>query len=100
MKERKLLWESRPAGCYAKPVKSADGSVNMFLWEAGITPLPYSKYTLPDGGTYRLFFEFKDFPASPPVVKFSPAIFHTKCVVAICWPPPHKPPGAYTRQTP
>lgn len=79
-KERKQLLESKPAGCFAKPLKGKDGSVDLMNWEAGITPLSGSAYLLPasSAGTYRVTFAFPaDFPASPPLVKFSPPIFHT-----------------------
>jgi ubiquitin-conjugating enzyme E2 I len=76
--ERKMLLESKPAGCFAKPRKAADGSLDIFNWEAGITPLPNSRYALPQSGTYRLSLAFKpDFPATPPAVAFDPPIFHT-----------------------
>ena len=78
--ERKLLLESKPAGCFARPVRKKDGSVDLFLWEGGITPAPSSVYALPQSGAYRLFFEFKpEYPATPPLVRFSPPIFHTNC---------------------
>ena len=76
--ERKNLIESRPAGCYARPTKKADGAIDLMRWEAGITPLPSSLYALAESGTYRLILEFAaDYPASPPKVSFSPPIFHT-----------------------
>lgn len=78
--ERKLLLESKPAGCFARPCNKPDGSTDLMYWEAGITPLPGSKYALPQSGSYRLILEFKaDFPASAPLVRFSPPIFHTNC---------------------
>jgi ubiquitin-conjugating enzyme E2 I len=78
--ERKELLENKPAGCYARPCKRADGSTDLMYWEAGITPLQGSAFALPQSGSYRLFFEFPaDFPGSPPLVRFSPAIFHTNC---------------------
>ncbi len=73
-----MLLESKPAGCFARPTKKADGSTDLFYWEGGITPLPGSHFQLPQSAAYRIFLEFKpDFPSSPPLVRFSPPIFHT-----------------------
>jgi ubiquitin-conjugating enzyme E2 I len=96
--ERKQLLETKPAGCFARPTKRKDGSVDLFNWEAGITPAPSSIYALPQAGSYRLMFEFKpDFPATPPLVRFSPAIFHTNVwpsgavCMSLLLPPGHHP---------
>lgn len=80
--ERKELQSSRPVGCWAKPTKAKDGSVDLFCWEAGIKPLPGSHYTLPEDsdGVYHVKMKFKaDFPATAPEVYFTPPIFHTNC---------------------
>ena len=76
--ERKSLAAARPVGCWGRPSKHADGSVNLFQWDAGITPAKSSLFALPDGDTYRVQLRFsEDFPKRPPVVTFRPPIFHT-----------------------
>ena len=76
--ERKALAANRPVGCWARPVKSADGSVDLFTWHMGITPNEKSIFALPDGGTYRLVLKFgPSYPLKPPSVSFDPPIFHT-----------------------
>lgn len=78
--ERKDLQTNRPLGCFLKPRKLEDGSIDLFLWEGGIKPLPSSAYALPDDGAYSIRIKFKsDFPSSPPEVSFLPPIFHTNC---------------------
>jgi ubiquitin-conjugating enzyme E2 I len=34
--ERKMLRKDPPPGFIAKPMKNADGSLNLMVWEAGI----------------------------------------------------------------
>ena len=76
--ERKSLAASRPLGCWARPKKAADGSIQLFLWEAAIVPRAASAYALGEGETLRLLFSFPpDYPLKAPAVSFTPPIFHT-----------------------
>lgn len=76
--ERKALTASRPLGCWARPRKAPDGSLDLMVWEVGIVPRQDSAYALPEGETLRLTFSFSaDYPLKAPVVRFAPAIFHT-----------------------
>jgi ubiquitin-conjugating enzyme E2 I len=61
-------------GFYAKPVKGADGSLNLLEWEAGI---PGREGTAWAGGVYRLKLSFPpDYPSKPPACQFTPPLFH------------------------
>jgi len=76
--ERKALAASRPVGCWARPRKAADGSIDLFNWDVGILPPSGSAFALPEGETLRLLFAFSaDDPATAPSVRFTPPIFHT-----------------------
>ena len=76
--ERKALTASRPLGCWARPRKAPDGSLDLMVWEVGIVPRQDSAFALPEGETLRLTFSFSaDYPLKAPVVRFAPAIFHT-----------------------
>ena len=76
--ERKALSANRPLGMWARPLKAADGSIDLFTWHFGIRPKASSLYHLPDDGTYRVKVEFKGtYPQTPPICSFDPPIFHT-----------------------
>ncbi len=76
--ERKALAASRPVGCWARPKKAKDGSIDLFNWEAAIVPRAASAYTLTEGETLRLTFAFSpEYPLKAPAVSFTPPIFHT-----------------------
>jgi ubiquitin-conjugating enzyme E2 I len=75
--ERKMLAKDKPFGMFAKPTKSADGSVDLMKWYCGILPRAGSLWALPDGETYRVRLQFNsEFPFRPPTAYFDPPIFH------------------------
>eukprot|EP00091_Calanus_sinicus_P009492 TRINITY_DN22187_c0_g1_i1.p1 TRINITY_DN22187_c0_g1~~TRINITY_DN22187_c0_g1_i1.p1 ORF type:complete len:114 (-),score=42.78 TRINITY_DN22187_c0_g1_i1:363-656(-) len=62
--------KDHPFGFIARPMKNADGTMNLMLWEYGI---PGKKGTPWEGGLYKGQIIFKDdFPTTPPKVKFVP----------------------------
>ena len=72
--ERKCWRKDHPFGFIARPMKNADGTMNLMLWEYGI---PGKKGTPWEGGLYKGQIIFKDdFPTTPPKVKFVPPLFH------------------------
>ncbi|KAF6763849.1 ubiquitin-conjugating enzyme9 [Ephemerocybe angulata] len=72
--ERKQWRKDHPFGFYAKPTKSADGSMNLMEWEVGI---PGKSNTPWEGGLYKLSMTFpEDYPSKPPKCKFTPPLFH------------------------
>ena len=61
-------------GFYAKPIKKADGSTDMMIWELGI---PGKEGTDWEKGTYKIKMRFSgDYPLDPPQCKFDPKIYH------------------------
>ncbi|KAH0830638.1 hypothetical protein J3R83DRAFT_2093 [Lanmaoa asiatica] len=72
--ERKQWRKDHPFGFYAKPVKAADGTMNLMEWEVGI---PGKAGTPWEGGLYKLSMTFpEDYPSKPPKCKFTPPLFH------------------------
>lgn len=72
--ERKAWRKDHPFGFVARPVKNADGTLNLMTWECAI---PGKKGTPWEGGLYKLRMIFKDdYPTSPPKCKFEPPLFH------------------------
>lgn len=72
--ERKAWRKDHPFGFVAKPVKNADGTLNLTNWECSI---PGKKGTIWEGGMYFLRMIFKDdYPSTPPKCKFEPPLFH------------------------
>merc|ERR1712187_572457 len=68
------MGKDHPFGFIARPMKNADGTMNLMLWEYGI---PGKKGTPWEGGLYKGQIIFKDdFPTTPPKVKFVPPLFH------------------------
>merc|ERR1712156_1070792 len=66
--------KDHPFGFIARPMKNADGTMNLMLWEYGI---PGKKGTPWEGGLYKGQIIFKDdFPTIPPKCKFDPPSFH------------------------
>ncbi|KAJ3364478.1 E2 SUMO-conjugating protein ubc9 [Allomyces arbusculus] len=62
------------AGFVCKPTKTTDGTLNLMRWEAAI---PGKAGTPWEGGEYKLQLEFpRSYPQDPPVVRFTPALFH------------------------
>jgi len=62
------LWWLVIQGFYAKPVKAADGTMNLMEWEVGI---PGKAGTPWEGGLYKLSMTFpEDYPSKPPKCKF------------------------------
>jgi len=75
LSEERKSWRKNPIyGFVAKPVKHADGTMNLMNWECAI---PGKKGTLWEGGAYKIRMIFKDdYPSSPPKCKFEPPLFH------------------------
>lgn len=72
LNNRKKWRKDHPFGFYAKPVKKADGSMDLQKWEAGI---PGKEGTNWAGGVYPITVEYpNEYPSKPPKVKF-PASF-------------------------
>lgn len=72
--ERKAWRKDHPFGFVARPVKNADGTLNLMTWECAI---PGKKGTPWEDGLYKLRMIFKDdYPTSPPKCKFEPPLFH------------------------
>uniref|UniRef100_A0A182F9W6 SUMO-conjugating enzyme n=3 Tax=Nyssorhynchus TaxID=44543 RepID=A0A182F9W6_ANOAL len=72
--ERKAWRRDHPFGFVARPVKNADGSLNLMTWECAV---PGKKGTPWEGGLYKIRMIFKDdYPTSPPKCKFEPPLFH------------------------
>jgi len=72
--ERKAWRKDHPFGFYARPVKAADGSLNLMEWEVGI---PGKAGTLWENGLYKMLMSFPDeYPSKPPKCKFTPPLFH------------------------
>jgi ubiquitin-conjugating enzyme E2 I len=76
--ERRDLAKDCPFGCYARPIKLADGSTDVMTWAAGIAPRSGSAYALAPGENYRVQIKFTlSYPSEPPLVSFVPPVFHT-----------------------
>lgn len=59
---------------YARPDRSADGSINLLKWSCGI---PGKKGTPWEGGIYKITILFPtNYPSQPPKVYFTPSLFH------------------------
>ncbi|KAJ2492303.1 hypothetical protein IWW37_001615 [Coemansia sp. RSA 2050] len=62
------------SGFYARPQKSADGSLDLMRWECGI---PGKEGTAWDGGLFKCILIFTgDYPVAPPKCQFTPPLFH------------------------
>lgn len=57
MAERKNWRKDYPEGFYARPIKKADNSTDMMVWEAGI---PGKAGTDWEGGMYKVLLEFSE----------------------------------------
>ncbi|KAG2524279.1 hypothetical protein BBO99_00004378 [Phytophthora kernoviae] len=72
--ERKNWRRDHPAGFWARPIPSDDGSMNLMMWNAGI---PGKTGTDWEGGVYKMSLSFSDdYPSKPPLVKFTPPLYH------------------------
>lgn len=72
--ERKQWRKDHPFGFYARPVKAADGSLDLTQWTAGI---PGRTNTLWQGATYPVTIYFpEEYPSKPPRVKFPAGFYH------------------------
>lgn len=73
--ERKNWRRDHPVGFYARPISNtSDGSLNIMEWKAGI---PGKEKTDWAGGVYPMTLIFSnDYPSKPPVVKFTPPLYH------------------------
>ena len=74
LKEERKNWRrDHPFGFYARPVSSADGSMNLMIWETGIPGKEGSDW---EGGLYKVRMEFsEEYPSKPPKCKFTPPLF-------------------------
>ncbi|TIA83938.1 hypothetical protein E3P92_01881 [Wallemia ichthyophaga] len=74
MEEKKMWRKDHPFGFWAKPMKGADGTLNLLVWEAGIPGKAGSAW---EHGVYKLNVAFpEDYPSKPPKCKFTPPLFH------------------------
>ncbi|KAF8321770.1 ubiquitin-conjugating enzyme 9 [Clavulina sp. PMI_390] len=74
MEERKQWRKDHPFAFYARPTKSADGTMDLMQWEVGI---PGKENTPWAEGVYKLLMIFPDeYPSKPPKCKFTPPLFH------------------------
>ncbi|EGW33888.1 uncharacterized protein SPAPADRAFT_59269 [Spathaspora passalidarum NRRL Y-27907] len=72
--ERKQWRKDHPFGFYAKPMKTADGSLDLRQWTAGI---PGKQNTLWANAVYPITIEFpEEYPSKPPKVRFPANFFH------------------------
>ncbi|KAI3402294.1 hus5 [Candida oxycetoniae] len=72
--ERKQWRKDHPFGFYAKPVKNADGSLDLKSWTAGI---PGKAGTPWEGGVYPIKIDFpEEYPSKPPKIKFPSGFYH------------------------
>ncbi|KNH09479.1 ubiquitin--protein ligase hus5 [Perkinsela sp. CCAP 1560/4] len=72
--ERKLWRREKPFGFWARPMVSADGTLDLMKWEAGI---PGKADTPWEGGEYLLRITFpEEYPSKPPKCQFDPVLFH------------------------
>ncbi|KAK9463921.1 ubiquitin-conjugating enzyme/RWD-like protein [Lipomyces oligophaga] len=72
--ERKQWRRDHPFGFYAKPLKLADGSLDLLTWSVGI---PGKKGTNWEGGTYTLTLSFPpEYPTKPPKCRFAAGFWH------------------------
>lgn len=74
LNNRKKWRKDHPFGFYAKPVKKADGSMDLQKWEAGV---PGKEGTNWAGGVYPITVEYpNEYPSKPPKVKFPAGFYH------------------------
>ncbi|KAH7025798.1 ubiquitin-conjugating enzyme/RWD-like protein [Microdochium trichocladiopsis] len=64
--ERKQWRKDHPFGFWARPVKGADGVLDLKIWECGI---PGKEKTIWEGGVFKMTMTF-------PEGKFTPPLFH------------------------
>jgi ubiquitin-conjugating enzyme E2 I len=72
--ERKQWRKDHPFGFYAKPMKSADGSLDLTQWTAGI---PGKAGTLWADAVFPVTILFpSEYPSKPPKVRFPAGFYH------------------------
>ncbi|KAG8528010.1 uncharacterized protein KY384_006926 [Bacidia gigantensis] len=72
--ERKQWRRDHPFGFYARPVRNAQGVLDLKKWECGV---PGKDKTLWEGGLFKMDVTFPDeYPTKPPKCKFVPPLFH------------------------
>ncbi|KAH8165261.1 hypothetical protein CIB48_g2960 [Xylaria polymorpha] len=72
--ERKHWRKDHPFGFWARPVKNAQGVLDLKTWECGI---PGKEKTIWEGGLFKMTMSFPDeYPTKPPKCKFTPPLFH------------------------
>ncbi|KAL8833691.1 MAG: hypothetical protein Q9170_004136 [Blastenia crenularia] len=72
--ERRQWRRDHPFGFFAKPVRTAQGVLDLKNWECGV---PGRDKTLWEGGLFKLVVAFPDeYPTKPPKCKFVPPLFH------------------------
>lgn len=71
---RKQWRKDHPFGFYAKPIKGADGALDLQNWVAGI---PGKENTIWENAVYPITLSFpNDYPSKPPKVKFPAGFYH------------------------
>ncbi|KAJ1975270.1 SUMO conjugating enzyme Hus5 [Dimargaris cristalligena] len=74
IEERKQWRRDHPYGFFARPTKTADGTLDLMNWQAGI---PGKTGTDWEHGIYKLTISFpEEYPTKPPKCKFTPPLFH------------------------
>ncbi|KAI1270265.1 ubiquitin carrier protein [Xylariaceae sp. FL1019] len=72
--ERKHWRKDHPFGFWARPIKNAQGVLDLKTWECGI---PGKDKTIWEGGLFKMTMTFPDeYPTKPPKCKFTPPLFH------------------------
>ncbi|KAF2479924.1 ubiquitin-conjugating enzyme/RWD-like protein [Neohortaea acidophila] len=72
--ERKAWRKDHPFGFVARPVKTANGGLDLKKWECAV---PGKENTIWAGGLFKLEVTFPDeYPTKPPKCKFVPPLFH------------------------
>jgi ubiquitin-conjugating enzyme E2 I len=72
--ERKQWRLNHPFGFFAKPMRGANGMMDLKRWDCGV---PGKDNTLWEGGLFKLEVTFPDeYPTKPPKCKFTPPLFH------------------------
>lgn len=72
--ERRNWRKNHPLGFHAKPMKAADGSLDLTRWTMGI---PGKKNTVWEGGVYPVTITFPpEYPKQAPLCRFPPGFYH------------------------
>ncbi|KAH9906945.1 ubiquitin carrier protein [Xylariomycetidae sp. FL2044] len=72
--ERKAWRKDHPFGFWARPIKNAQGLLDLKTWECGI---PGKEKTIWEGGIFKMTITFpEEYPTKPPKCRFTPPLFH------------------------